>query len=216
MSLLGNDTAGKQTRLLQCKRVKWITRPLQLFYVVKLTMSVHVTAVKNYLALPYFLHGNFNRLLAIEQNRHVQYRPAVFIAVWRSIAPAAAPVHTKRQLYSVLVLNYSCILVISQLLDSGIKHLWLDSSEALLYLVFVLQYHAKIIMKTKLFRKISPAKALFQPVPLYFGKWFSFGQLLSRYLIAYRFGDLVHCHQISHSLVPRNYGIWVSRIKSRT
>ena len=68
MSLPGNYSAGKKAGLLQGKRIIRVTCRLQRLNRVKLSMNIHIPAVKNNLLLRNPLQCHLYRLLPVQKN----------------------------------------------------------------------------------------------------------------------------------------------------
>ena len=68
MSFPGNYSAGKKAGLLQGKRIIRVTCGLQRLNRVKLSMNIHIPAVKNHLLLRNTLQCHLYRLLPVQKN----------------------------------------------------------------------------------------------------------------------------------------------------
>ena len=68
MSFPGNYSAGKKAGLLQGKRIIRVTCGLQRLNRVKLSMNIHIPAVKNNLLLRNPLQCHLHRLLPVQKN----------------------------------------------------------------------------------------------------------------------------------------------------
>ena len=68
MSFPGNYSAGKKADLLQGKRITRVTCGLQKLNRVKLSMNIHIPAVKNNLLLRNPLQCHLYRLLPVQKN----------------------------------------------------------------------------------------------------------------------------------------------------
>ena len=68
MSFAWNDSAGKKAGLLQGKRIIRVTCSLQRLNRVKLSMNIHIPAVKNHLLLRNPLQCHLYRLLPVQKN----------------------------------------------------------------------------------------------------------------------------------------------------
>ena len=66
MSFPGNYSAGKKAGLLQGKRIIRVTCGLQRLNRVKLSMNIHIPAVKNHLLLRNPLQCHLYRLLPVQ------------------------------------------------------------------------------------------------------------------------------------------------------
>ena len=67
-SFPGNYSAGKKAGLLQGKRIIRVTCGLQRLNRVKLSMNIHIPAVKNHLLLRNPLQCHLYRLLPVQKN----------------------------------------------------------------------------------------------------------------------------------------------------
>ena len=68
MSFPGNYSADKKAGLLQGKRIIRVTCGLQRLNRVKLSMNIHIPAVKNHLLLRNPLQCHLYRLLPVQKN----------------------------------------------------------------------------------------------------------------------------------------------------
>ena len=71
MSFPGNYSAGKKAGLLQGKRIIRVTCGLQRLNRVKLSMNIHIPAVKNHLLLRNPLQCHLYRLLPVQKNSDI-------------------------------------------------------------------------------------------------------------------------------------------------
>ena len=161
------------------------------------------------------LQRHFNRLITVQKNSHIQYCAAVLVAVRRGIAPAAAPINSQGQLYSVLVIYYPCKLIIFQALYCRFHYNGLYCLKAFLRLALRPQNRSDIIMQTQSVAEVCRTQSFLQPFPLNLRKALHRLQLLCRRFMSYCFCDLIHLHQLTHTLVPCNYRIRVCRIEAR-
>ena len=122
MSFFWNNATGKEAGFLEGKRIKRIPCCLKGFDSCKLSMNVHVAAVKNDFWLVDFFQDNFYWFFPIKKNRYIQYGSAFFVAVRRGIAPTTAPVYPKGKFYGMFVCDDMGIFVVSQILDGGFQH----------------------------------------------------------------------------------------------
>ena len=71
ISLLRNNSTGKQTRLLQRKRIKRITGCLKRFNRIELTMYIHIPAVKYYFEFINPFQCNLDRFFPVKKYCHI-------------------------------------------------------------------------------------------------------------------------------------------------
>ena len=179
-------------------------------------MYIHISAVKDHLRLIDAFQLHHHRLLTVQQDRRIQHRTAMLIAVRRGIAPSAAPVHTQRQFHGMGILHDVCRFIVAETAHRSLQHFRLDGSKALLHLVLILQHHTKVIMQAELLTEICPCKAFFQPVSLDLRQCLTLRKRLCRYPSADCFCQFIHPHKVCHTAVPCDDGIRVSRIKTGT
>ena len=103
---------------------------LYLLYRCYRSVSVEIQAGKLNVLLWDPPHAYFNRLFSVKQDCRIQNHTTLFVAVWRGIGPAAAPVHTDRKLHHYLVL---CDLILVHLIHiTCLENFLLENREAFL------------------------------------------------------------------------------------
>ena len=126
----GKDPAGKKSRFLQGKRIVRIPCLLQRFDLIKLTVNVHIPAVKNDLKLPDLFQRHLHRAFSVKEYGRIQNGTPFFIAVGRRIAPAASPIYTQRKRNPVPVHHNTAGFVYLQILQSSAQHRLPDTLKA--------------------------------------------------------------------------------------
>ena len=96
-ALARNHAAGNQRCLVQHKRVVGIVALLQVRNCREFPTRAHIRAFQHDHRLRQTAHMHLHGILSAQQNRGIEHRSALFVAVRRRIAPAAAPVDPQRQ-----------------------------------------------------------------------------------------------------------------------
>ena len=109
-----NDAAGDQRRLMQGKGIVRIAGILQLTDFRKCLLCAAVRAGQYDLIARNLFHNCLDRILSIQLHRRIQHRSAVLHAIWRRIAPAAAPVDAHGQSYHHFLLLHFCRRIVGK------------------------------------------------------------------------------------------------------
>ena len=109
-----NDAAGDQRRLMQGKGIVRIAGILQLTDFRKCLLCTAVLAGQHDLIARNLFHNCLDRILSVQLHRRIQHRSAVLHAVWRRIAPAAAPVDAHGQAYHHFLLLHFCRRIVGK------------------------------------------------------------------------------------------------------
>ena len=94
-----NDAAGDQRRLMQGEGIVGVMAVLNLLHAVRPAGYADIRAGKFHMGFRKPFHPDLDRINAVQLQRGVQHRAALFVAVGRGVRPAAAPVNPDRKLH---------------------------------------------------------------------------------------------------------------------
>ena len=217
---LRDDAAGEQGGFLERERVVGVARELERRERVEFAVDVHVAAVEDDFHVVDSFQADFDGALSVEEDGRVEDGAAVFVAVRRRVAPAAAPVDAERQLDDVAFLRDAAGLVVFKVVQRAVEDELLDGAEAFRRLAVsrdAVQSHADVVVEAHGVAEIRRLEMLFKPCRLD-GRQ---GRLLEE---AFDFAggafgadglrDAVHADEFAHAARPVDDGLRIGVVEA--